>query len=46
MDAPAILRTLHTYPLVFTDVVLTRRGNESQPTNVDPRRGDLVRPTG
>ncbi len=46
MDAPAILRTLHTYPLVFADVVLTRRGNESQQTNVDPRRGDLVRPAG
>jgi hypothetical protein len=46
MDAPAIIRTLHTYPLVFTDVVLTRRGNESQTTDVDPRRGDLVRPAG
>ena len=44
MDAPAVLRTLHTYPLVFTDVVLTRRGSESQPVNADPRRGDLVRP--
>jgi murein DD-endopeptidase MepM/ murein hydrolase activator NlpD len=38
MDAPAIIRTLHTYHLVFTHVVLTRRGNESQPANVDPRR--------
>jgi hypothetical protein len=46
MDAPAIIRTLHTYPLVFTDVVLTRRGNESQAADVDPRRGDLVRPAG
>ena len=46
MDAPAIIRTLHTYHLVFTHVVLTRRGNESQPANVDPRRGDLVRPAG
>jgi murein DD-endopeptidase MepM/ murein hydrolase activator NlpD len=46
MDAPTILRTLHTYPLVFTDVVLTRRGTESRPANVDPRRGDLVRPAG
>ena len=44
MDAPAVLRTLHTYPLVFTDVVLTRRDSESQPVNADPRRGDLVRP--
>jgi len=46
MDAPALIRTLHTYPLVFTDVVLTRGGNESQTANVDPRRGDLVRPAG
>jgi Peptidase family M23 len=45
MDAPAVLGTLHTDPLVFTDVVLTRRGSESQPVNADPRRGDLVRPT-
>ena len=46
MDAPAIIRTLHTYPLVFTHVVLTRRGNESHPANVDPRRGELLRPAG
>jgi murein DD-endopeptidase MepM/ murein hydrolase activator NlpD len=46
MDAPTIIRTLHTYPLMFTDVVLSRRGNESQPPNVDARRGDLVRPAG
>ena len=46
MDAPAIIRTLFTYPLVFTHVVLTRRGNESHPANVDPRRGDLLRPAG
>jgi Peptidase family M23 len=44
MDAPAVLRTLHTIPLVFTDVVLTRRGVESEPAYVDPRRGDLVGP--
>ena len=44
MDAPAFIRTLHTHPLVFTDVVLTRRGSESQPVSADPRRGDLVRP--
>ena len=43
IDAPALIRTLHTYPLVFTDVVLTRRGSESQPANADPRRGDLLR---
>jgi hypothetical protein len=41
MDAPAVLRTLHTIPLVFTDVVLTRRGVESQPVHADLRRGDL-----
>ena len=44
MDAPAVLRTLHTYPLLFTDVVLTRRGSESRPAPADLRRGDLVRP--
>ena len=44
VDAPALIRTLQTYPLLFTDVVLTQRGSESQPVNADPRRGDLVRP--
>ena len=44
VDVPALIRTLHTYPLVFTDVVLTRRGTESQPVSADPRRGDLLRP--
>jgi hypothetical protein len=44
MDVPTLIRTLHTYPLVFTDVVLTRRGTESQPVSADPRRGDLLRP--
>lgn len=46
IDAPALIRRLHTIPLVFTDVVLTRRGSEYRPMNADPRRGDLVRPTG
>jgi hypothetical protein len=44
MDIPTVIRTLHTYPLVFTDVVLTRRGAESYPVTADVRRGDLVRP--
>lgn len=44
MDIPTVLRTLHTYPLVFTDVVLTRRDRESRPAAADPRRGDTVRP--
>jgi hypothetical protein len=44
MDASTLLRTLHTYPLVLTNVVLTRRDSESQPTYADPRRGDLIRP--
>ena len=43
MDIETTIRTLHTRPLVFTDVVLTRRGEESTPGNADPRRGDLVR---
>ena len=44
IDVPTFIRTLHTYPLVFTDVVLTRRGTESRPASADPRRGDLLRP--
>jgi hypothetical protein len=44
IDAPALIRTLRTTPLVFTDVVLSRGGSESRPANADPRRGDLVRP--
>jgi len=44
MDIPTVLHTLHTYPLVFTDVVLTRRDRESRPVAADPRRGDTVRP--
>jgi murein DD-endopeptidase MepM/ murein hydrolase activator NlpD len=44
MDVSEVIRTLHTYPLVFSNVVLTRRGNESRPQAADPRRGDLLRP--
>ncbi|HEX3206879.1 MAG TPA: M23 family metallopeptidase, partial [Propionibacteriaceae bacterium] len=44
MDVSEVIRTLHTYPLVFSNVVLTRRGNESRPEAADPRRGDLLRP--
>jgi Peptidase family M23 len=44
IDVPTFIRTLHTYPLVFTDVVLTRRGAEARPAGADPRRGDLLRP--
>jgi hypothetical protein len=39
-----LARTLHTYPLVFRDVVLTRDGTQTRPATADPRRGDLVRP--
>jgi hypothetical protein len=46
MDIPTTIRTLRTRPLVFTDVVLIRRGEESTPGNADPRRGDVVRPAG
>jgi hypothetical protein len=44
VDFAALLRALHTYPLVFRDVVLTRNGSSSRPALADPRRGDLVRP--
>jgi murein DD-endopeptidase MepM/ murein hydrolase activator NlpD len=44
LDAPVVLRTLHTYPLLFSDVVLIRRGVESRPAAADPRRGDSLRP--
>jgi hypothetical protein len=43
-DIAAIIRTLHTYPLVFSNMLLTRRSTESRPANADPRRGDLLRP--
>lgn len=43
-DFAELLRTARTYPLVFRGVVLTRRGSESMPIAVDPRRGDLIGP--
>jgi len=46
MDIVATLRALHTRPLLLTDVVLTRRGQQFPLGNADPRRGDLVRPAG
>jgi hypothetical protein len=45
VDAPQLLRTLHTSPLLFRDATLIRGGAETQPSGVDPRRGDIVRPT-
>jgi len=46
MDIPTIIRSLHAFPVVLIDVVLTRRDTESRPANADVRRGDLVRPAG
>jgi hypothetical protein len=43
IDGPRLLKTLHTYPLLFRGASLVRAGNESWPTAVDPRRGDFVR---
>ncbi len=45
IDGPQMLKTLHTYPLLFRGASLTRDGVETQPTTVDPRRGDFIRPT-
>jgi murein DD-endopeptidase MepM/ murein hydrolase activator NlpD len=45
MDLPQMLRTLHTYPLLFRDASLIRDGVETLPSAVDPRRGDVIRPT-
>jgi murein DD-endopeptidase MepM/ murein hydrolase activator NlpD len=45
IDGPQMLKTLHTYPLLFRDATLIRGGVETEPTAVDPRRGDFVRPT-
>ena len=45
VDGPQLLKTLHTYPLLFRGVSLVRDGVETEPTVVDPRRGDFVRPT-
>ena len=43
IDGPQMLKTLHTYPLLFRNATLIRGGVETQPTAVDPRRGDFVR---
>ena len=43
-DVAETLRNVHTYQLVFRDATLVRSGVESQPSAVDPRRGDIVRP--
>jgi hypothetical protein len=45
IDLPQMLRTLHTYPLLFRDASLIRDGVETLPSAVDPRRGDVIRPT-
>ena len=45
IDGPKMLKTLHTYPLLFRRASLIRGGVETRPTAVDPRRGDFVRPT-
>jgi murein DD-endopeptidase MepM/ murein hydrolase activator NlpD len=45
IDGPQMLKTLHTHPLLFRDATLIRGGVETEPTAVDPRRGDFVRPT-
>jgi len=45
IDGPQMLSTLHTYPLLFRDASLSRGGVETWPSAVDPRRGDLIRPT-
>jgi hypothetical protein len=44
IDGPHLLKTLHTYPLLFLGASLIRDGVETWPTAVDPRRGDVVRP--
>ncbi len=45
VDLPQMLRTLHTYPLLFRDAGLLRDGVQSRPAVLDVRRGDHVRPT-
>ena len=45
IDGPQMVKTLHTYPLLFRDASLIRDNVETRPTAVDPRRGDIVRPT-
>jgi hypothetical protein len=43
-DPVGLLRTLHTYPILFRDVVVNRDGASSTPAAADPRRGDVLRP--
>ena len=45
IDGSQLVKTLHTYPLLFRGASLVRDGVETWPTSVDPRRGDVVRPT-
>jgi hypothetical protein len=45
IDLPQMLRTLHTYPLLFRDASVIRDGVETLPSAADPRRGDVIRPT-
>jgi murein DD-endopeptidase MepM/ murein hydrolase activator NlpD len=45
IDLPQMLRTLRTYPLLFRDASVVRHGVETWPSAVDPRRGDVIRPT-
>lgn len=44
-DGPTMLKTLHTYPMLFRSASLIRGGVETRPTAVDRRRGDFIRPT-
>ena len=44
IDGPLMVKTLHTYPLLFRGASLVRDGVETRPPAVDPRRGDFVRP--
>jgi hypothetical protein len=45
IDGPQMVKTMHTYPLLFRGVSLIRGGVETRPTAVDPRRGDFLPPT-
>ena len=45
VDGAKMLKTLHTYPLLFRGASLIRDGVVTRPTAVDPRRGDFIRPT-
>ena len=45
INGPHMVKTLHTNPLLFRSASLTRDGIGTQPTTIDPRRGDYIRPT-